>query len=173
VTRPRITADTARDRLTAAADTLRSSRTKTHKEAAEAIDAILAPGGWRLLRPKDTGTGGSNLALGMDKDLKTALVAAAEAKNASLSEDVSEGFRQFLAGQWTPDKPRRATRNSGATGSRTNLNVRPDGELRELVRQRLQTASAQAGWRITETHVAIGWLLHHYGIDPAALPATE
>jgi hypothetical protein len=173
VTRPRITADTARARLTAAAETLRTSRTKAHKDAAEAIDAVLAPGGWRLLRPKDAGTTGTNLALGMDQGLKAALVAAAEERNAVLSEDVSEGFRRFLAGQWTPDKPRRATRNSGATTSRTNLNVRPDGELRERVREHLPAASAQAGWRITETHVAIGWLLHHYGIDPAALPTTE
>ncbi|WP_189554271.1 hypothetical protein [Streptomyces lavendofoliae] len=161
----RLTSTDARAGLTTAAKLLRASDHKDAAKATAALDAVLAPGGWKLLRPDYTP--GDNLPIYIDLGIREQLKAAAAAEGSSLSQDVSEGFRAFVEGRWTPRQPQRAARNSGATGKKGNLNVRPDDELRRRARERAEVVSAELGWTVTEARLAAAWLIETYGLDTA------
>jgi hypothetical protein len=150
--------------LTTAAKLLRTFDHKDAAKATAALDAVLAPGGWKLLRPDYTP--GDNLAIYMDLDIREKLKAAAAAAGDILGEVVTDGFRAFIEGTWTPRQPgQRARRNSGATSKKGNLNVTPDNEVRRQARNRAEDVSAELGWRVTEAKLAAAWLIEKYGLD--------
>lgn len=155
--------EATRAALTTAAKVVRASDHKDADEALAVIEALRAPGGWKKLRPPYTP--GENLAIYMDIDVRERLKAAAQAAGDSLGADVSEGFRAFVEGTWTPTEPKRATRNSGATATKVNLNIRPDDELRRQARDRAEVVSAELGWKVTEARLAAAWLIETYGLD--------
>jgi hypothetical protein len=175
VARTELTRPVVRARLTVAADRLRRDG---EDDLASAVDAVLAPRGWELLRP-DPGPEdrNPNMSLFMPKDLKDALMAAAEEARemaargeipagdpaGNLTDDVDRGFRLFLSGKFTPTPPVRSKRGSNIP--KTNLNVRPSGALRDEAAELAEAKSAELGWKLSVSRVAIAYLLHRYGID--------
>lgn len=131
----------------------------TRAEFAETVDALLEPGGTELLKEQQANP---NLALWMSKDMKEALVAAARKAGGNLTDDVDRGFRLFMAGKFTPRPPVRSRR--GANVEKTNLNVRPSGAFREQVEELLEAKSAELGWKVTVSRVAVSYLLELYDI---------
>lgn len=136
-------------------------------EFAEAVDAVLEPGGAEQLKEEQQGN--KNLALWISKDMKDAIVAACrEAKEAgegsgNLTDDVDRAFRLFVAGKFTPRPPIRAKR--GANIEKANLNVRPSGTFRDQAEELLEAKSAELGWKVTISRVAVSYLLDLYDID--------
>ncbi|MFF8422904.1 hypothetical protein [Streptomyces sp. NPDC015680] len=123
---------------------------------AAAVETVLAPRGWAALRATDTdGTAGPNLSVLMDKAARDQIMAAAKAAGTSVTDDVNEGFRSFLAGEFTPRKPVRA--RYGAAVERVNLNVTPALSLRQQVEE-------QAG--MSAANVAADYLMRKYKAGP-------
>lgn len=162
---PRLTPEIVRARLTVAADRLAE---RGDADLAEAVNAVLSPRGWQLLKPAPAGTGGGNpnLALFMSKTVKQRLEeTAAEAGKESgkkpatvLAEVVNEGWQRFLDGEFEPVPPVRAPR--GKAPAKENLNLRPDGSLRE----RVDEAAKQRGIGMSAGQIAVSYLFDEYGI---------
>ncbi|MGV9278145.1 hypothetical protein [Streptomyces griseosporeus] len=156
----RLAPDVVRARLTVASDRLNAAG---DTDLAEAIDAVLAPRGWELLRkPVNPTTAEPNMALWMNKAIKDAIYARAQAAGENLAEVVEEGFRKFLAGEFVPEKPVRSAR--GSDTAKDNLNVRPSKALRDRVQERCPQVSEELGWEVTPGRVAMSWLYSEYGI---------
>lgn len=157
----RLTPTETRARLMALRGWLRqpSASLYTRSEYAEAVDAVLEGGGDQPLRLPERNP---NLALWISKDMKEALVTAAREVGGNLTDDVDRGFRQFVEGKFTPTPPIRAKR--GANVEKVNLNVRPSGYFREQVEELLEAKSAELGWKVTVSRVAISYLLDLYDI---------
>lgn len=161
---PTSSAHTIRARLTAASATLTKAGAP---DLAAAVDEVLAPGGWGLLRrTEENADANPNLAIHMNKAIRESLKTKAEAKGTSLSADVTEAFRLFLAGEFVPDAPIRSQRNSGA--EKANLNVRPDASLLQQVLDVAEQKSAEYGWKVTPARVAAAYLMKKYRISEAA-----
>lgn len=157
----RLTPDVVRARLTVASERLASNG---DTDLAEAVDAVLAPRGWELLRkPATQAADDPNLALWMNKAIKDAIYAKAEAAGENVRDVVEEGFRRFLAGEFLPEKPVRTVR--GSQVAKDNLNVRVTAALREKVAKRCPAASKELGWEVTPGRVAMSWLYAEYGIS--------
>ena len=157
VTRP------LRDRLKTAAGLLRQDG---HDEAAIDLETVLAPGGWTLLRAKDSGetTTGTNLALTVDRDVRDLLKARAEEFGITLGSIVAEGFEKVLSGDWVP--PRLAPIPAE---KKVMLNVRVDDSLRKRVDAQKDRLSTNSGYRVNQTSIAIGWLAEELGVEIAVL----
>lgn len=152
--------DVVRARLTVAADRL---RTNGDTDLADAVDAVLAPRGWELLRkPEKTTAADPNLAIFMNKAVKDAIYTSAEEAGENLARVVEEGFRQFIAGEFVPAKPLRSVRGSETV--KENLNIRPSNELRQQVQALCPARSQELGWNVTPGLVAAAWLYEEYGI---------
>jgi hypothetical protein len=161
-----------RERLNIAADLLtkdgerleaeeRHQDAAEHFEAAADIRAVLAPGGWSMLRSAaGTAPSSSNLAVQMGSKLKASLEVAAREFDMSLSSIAAEGLRAAARGEFLPP------RAHPGEGPRTNLNVRiPDDVLRELGEGRLAELSAEAGYRISKANIVTAWLADELGVD--------
>jgi hypothetical protein len=74
-----------------------------------------------------------------------------------------EPVRKFLAGEFTP--PETPSRPPGKGYSKTTLSVTFPETLREEVRAVLPDRSKQAGYRITESSIALSWLLSELGVS--------
>ncbi|MFI2620427.1 hypothetical protein [Streptomyces sp. NPDC018584] len=161
--RRRLTPDITRARLTVAADRLKQNG---DDDLAEAVEAVLQPRGWELLKPPASTSGDPNVALFMSSTVKKALEeAAAESGQAPatvLAEVVNEGWRKFLAGEFMPSPPVRAPR--GKAPAKENLNLRPSGALKEQVEEAAKAASAEAGWQMSAGKIAMAYLFDEYGI---------
>ncbi|MFJ4473197.1 hypothetical protein ACIP2X_37685 [Streptomyces sp. NPDC089424] len=150
-----------RDRLKTAAELL---RTDGHPDAAMDVEAVLAPGGWTLLRDtKPSGTDVVSMPFTMDKRLKDALMAAAQDTGTVLSAAVVEGWEAFLAGEFVPPKVRQVR---GAAGySKTTLTVTVPEELRDRVSARIPQVMEEAGYRITLSSIGVEWLMEELGVE--------
>ncbi|QWA26845.1 hypothetical protein [Streptomyces osmaniensis] len=157
----RLAPDVVRARLTVLADRLH--KRDEDADFAEAVDAILAPRGWELLKPAAQSTGEPNLALWMNKSIKEAIYAKAQAAGENVRDVVEEGFRKFLAGEFTPEKPVRTVR--GSQVEKDNLNVRASAALCGQVTKRCPAATKELGWEVTPGRVAMSWLYAEYGIS--------
>lgn len=160
VTRP------MRDRLKTAASLLRQDG---HDEAATDVEAVLAPGGWTLLRAKDAGTSGTatNLPLTIDKDLRDALKAKAGEFGVTLGAVVADGYRQVLAGEWAPPKVKRTSTE------KVVLNVRVDSVLQEQVNAQAARLTQEAGYRVTKSSIAIAWMAEELGVEGVTVEPTQ
>ncbi|MCL8016948.1 hypothetical protein [Streptomyces sp. AS02] len=172
----RLTPDVVRARLSVLADRLH--KRDEDADFAEAVDAILAPRGWELLkRPDKRANTDPNMALWMNTSIKQALEerARAEAKKEAeksggkpraaatvLAAVVNQGFERFLAGDFVPSKPVRSVR--GSSVEKSNLNIGPSKDLRGRVEQKCAQVSAELGWEVTPGRVAMSWLYEEYGI---------
>lgn len=161
--RSRPNPDVIRARLTVAADRMRTSG---DADIAEAIEQVIAPGGWRLLQPRPASYDDPNMALFMNKAIKEQLAAKAEAAGTTLTADVNEAFEKFAAGEFVPSEPIRSRRGSGA--EKTNLNVRPRAALKQQVDELAPAKTDELGWKVTAARVATSYLYAKYEI-----PAEE
>ncbi|MGW2843981.1 hypothetical protein [Streptomyces sp. NPDC001274] len=177
---PSSPARTIRARLTAGETVLRQQAnalaTTDAPAAAQALDAadaiaeVLAPQGWGLLRraealanPDSPPT--PNLPIHMNKEIRETLKERAAAKDTTLTADVNDAFRKFLAGEFVPGAPIRSRRNSGA--AKGNLNVTPDPALVQQVKDLAEAKSAEYGWTVTPARVATAYLMRKYRISEA------
>ncbi|MEV8455476.1 hypothetical protein AB0467_34635 [Streptomyces sp. NPDC052095] len=161
---PTSSASTIRARLTAASAKLTEAGAP---DLAAAVDEVLAPNGWGLLRRTEEGANANpNMAIFMNVEIRESLKAKAAAKGATLTADVNEAFTKFLAGVFVPDAPSRSRRNSGA--EKGNLNVRPDADLVQQVKDIAEQKSAEYGWTVTPARVASAYLMRKYRISEAA-----
>ncbi|MFD7855245.1 hypothetical protein ACFV6B_13295 [Streptomyces microflavus] len=127
---------------------------------AEAVNAVLAPGGWKELRDTDTDGTETNMAIRIEQRYRDAVVTAA-AKRVTITSVVNEGFQKYLAGEFTP-RPRVQGRRT--TGEKVvNLNVRPNAALHGQVRE--------SG--VLPMHVAHDYLLFRFKVGPYAEGYTE
>lgn len=176
----------ARERLTALSGRLKNSPSTDGTEAvytdeqyAEAVDAVLAPRGWELLkRPTVSATARQNMGLYMAVAVKAALEAKARAEAGEaaqpgqpvkdpgtiLGEVVDEGFKHFIDGKFTPDRPVKKPRGQGPAITKMNLNVRADPALRDRAAELCPAKSVELGWTVTPGLVAMAWLFSEYGI---------
>lgn len=155
-----LTPEIVRDRLTVATVVLAGLG---EGELVEAVNAVLAPRGWELLKKPLAKQSNPNMSLFMNKDLKDAIVAAAaESADGNLTDDVDRAFRLFMAGEFTPTPPVRSRRGSNL--AKTNLNVRPSGTFKDEAEELAEAKSAELGWKVSASRVAISYLLEKYGI---------
>lgn len=156
---PRRVPGPMRDRLLTAAQHLEDAG---HPESAADVRAVAAPGGWTLLRAAtDTEkSAGTTLPLTLDKTFKQQLVAAASEFGVTLSSVVEDGFRKVLAGEWMPPKLVRKK-----SVERSVLNLRIDDGLRQQIEARKQELTEQAGYRVTQSSIAVAWMAEELGID--------
>jgi len=81
----------------------------------------------------------------------------------ALWETVEDGFRDFLAGRWTPDKPQRAPRGSNL--EKKGLSVRVDGDLWDAVNTKGKDPAevAARGYSLTAEQIGIATLYRRFG----------
>jgi hypothetical protein len=150
-----------RDRLKTAAELL---RTDGHHEAAMDVEAVIAPGGWTLLRDtKSTGAEVVSFPMTMDKRLKDALVAAAQDTGTVLSNAVAEGWRAFLDGRFVPPRVRQVRGRAGYV--KTTMTVTVPQDLRNEVSARIPQVVQEVGYRITLSSIAVEWLMEELGVE--------
>lgn len=152
-----------RDRLITAAQRLEDAG---FPDSAADVRAVAAPGGWTMLRAKDTteATAGTNLPLTIDRDLRDRLKAKADEFGVTLGSVVADGFRKVVAGEWLPPKLARSS-----TANKVVLNVRVDDSLRKQVDALKDRLSAEAGYRVTQSSIAIAWMAEELGVDVATV----
>ncbi|MFE1451909.1 hypothetical protein [Streptomyces olivaceoviridis] len=138
-------------------------------EWADALESVLAPGGWTHLREAE-GAFTENVPLTIRRSLRDALeeAAAKSSKIQSLSAIVTEGCQRVLDGAWTPPRP--AGRTAMASGdSRSVLNVTVDHDVLEQLRERLGSLGSQLGYRVTVSGIAIAYLREKLGVTDEVL----
>ncbi len=129
-------------------------------EWADALESVLAYGGWSQLRETE-GTFTTNIPLTIRLSLREDLEAAAGRAMRSLSSIVAEGHRRVLEGSWTPPEP--AGRTPMAAGDkRVVLNVTVPDELRRQLQEALPGLRERLGYRakVTEGGIAVAYLKH-------------
>ncbi|MEU6016944.1 hypothetical protein ABZ826_23705 [Streptomyces sp. NPDC047515] len=158
-------AATIRERLTAASARLREVDSP---HLADAVDEVLAPGAWGLIRKAEQvenpeKAGDPNLPISMPNFLRDEIKELAAAAGANLTADVVEGLNAYVAGTFTPVDLPRATRGN-ATGT-ANLNVRIPRALREQVEAKDDDGPSPA-------LVGRDWLMRKYKVGPYAPKPT-
>lgn len=153
-----------RERLTIAANLLEQDG---HDEAAADVRAVLAPGGWTMLRhqPGEGSGSGTNLAIQMPVALKAALVAAGGELGVSLSTVAQDGFRAVVEGRWVPPKTLAGKTLRPKSDAKTNLNVRIPDDLVKEARPLLAKLTKKLGYRVSMASIATAWLAEELGVD--------
>ncbi|MEZ7005639.1 hypothetical protein [Streptomyces sp. AD55] len=149
-----------RDRLLTAAQHLDDAG---YPDSANDVRAVAAPGGWTMLRSTDTSSG-TNLPLTIDRSLRDQLKSRADELGVTLGSVVADGFRKVLAGEWLPVKLAPTP-----TANKVVLNVRVDNVLRKQIDARKAELSREAGYRVTQSSIAIAWLADELGVDVATV----
>jgi hypothetical protein len=154
-----------REQIALAADRLDASG---YPDSASVVRSVIEPGGWNLLSASSQQS--SNLALTIDEKLKFELRAAALKMQVSLSLVVEEGYQAVLDGEWMPhsaqgQKQAASRRVRDAHYVRSVLNVRVGNELRESVRAMLPVLSERAGFKVTESSIAVQWMMDELGVS--------
>jgi len=104
--------------------------------------------------------------LSMSEDLRDALVDAGEEFGVVLSRVATEGLRKAVASDWTP--PKNPTRRRAQRGRTVVLNVRVDSDLLAQAGEAALRLSAEAGYRVTKSSIAISWMAEELGVDRGA-----
>lgn len=152
-----------RDRLAAAAAQLKADG---HDEHAAAVDAVLAPGGWRRVQAEPgTRPETSNLPVLVPKALRDRLQQTADDMDVSLGPLATEGFRALAEGRWEPPAPVRAKRGSMANIQQVNLNMSVENDAREQAAALLPGLSEKFGRKVSLAHVALSWLREELGVE--------
>jgi hypothetical protein len=148
-------AGSLRDRLTTAAGQLKQAGLH---DSAQAVESVLAPDGWQLL--KQAG-GTSPLSITIDAEVKAALLEAVEEFETTLRALAEEAYRRVLADKWLP--PKTGQRYKSFTRSVLSVNI--DAELRQQVRAKLPELSKREGRRISEAAIVVAWACEELGVD--------
>lgn len=137
-----------------------------HDEAA-AIEALLGPGGHKLLQRTEERKP-SPVSLTIPTILRDALVEAADEFEVVLDALAEEAYRKVLSGEWLPQDIRGAFRGMGA---KSTLQVFVDVGLRHQVQDRLAELGQTAGYKVTETAIALTYICEELGVElPSAVP---
>ncbi|MFK0288265.1 hypothetical protein ACIQVL_48510 [Streptomyces sp. NPDC090499] len=133
-----------------------------HDEAS-AIEAFLARGGWVHLRDTEERAGLSHISYTVPEQLKLALQEASKEFGWPLPAVAEAGYRAVLETGWRPPSiGRRATPNRG---KRTTINFDISADLRHRVQQQLPRLTEEAGYRISESSIAVSWMCEELGVD--------
>jgi hypothetical protein len=139
-----------------------------HLERAEAMEAVLAPGGWKELQQEGVFT--TNVPLSIRLSLRKAIEDASRKspKTRNLSRLVAQGYEAVLDGSWEPPAP--AGPQPMAPGdSRVILNVTLENALRERLRGEFDPLKERLGYKVTEGGTAVAYLRHRLGITDEVL----
>ncbi|MET9439117.1 hypothetical protein [Streptomyces sp. NPDC006551] len=131
---------------------------------AAAVDKVLGPNGWRLVRgPEEVGAG-SKLPVRMPETDRDAIKKAAEEAGDNLTGIVEEGLQAFLDGNF-PQRRQRAAVGTVAHVRMVNLNVRPNAKLLARAQERCD-ALYEEGTRpkVTVSWIASVALQQRYGV---------
>lgn len=151
-----------RSKMAAGAARARTTDDPQLVELAQAVETVLAPGGWVQLRDTDSIKPGSTpLQMKMaetDRDL-------IKARCKNIAADVNEGFARYLAGEFTP---RPYVRSHGMWGAskgsrRVTLNTRSNEALTQQVRET----------GLLPSYVAAEYLMSKHRVGPYALGRAE
>ncbi|CAL9668945.1 hypothetical protein SUDANB145_07311 (plasmid) [Streptomyces sp. enrichment culture] len=154
-------AGSIRARLASAVSTLKEAG--AYDEAA-AVEAVTASRGWLLLKNSEAQRAStSTLTLTVTSVLKKALVNAGEEFGAVFSGLAEEAYRLVLDGEWVPAKPVRTPYGSG--GGQAVLNLSLDAGLRQRVQEMLPALSERAGYRVTESNIALSYICDELGVE--------
>lgn len=160
-------ASTEADRLHNAGDSASAEKARLCAEsaydAASAVESILAPRGYLLLRREEQPGTGSPLTVTLNEELKKTLLAAGEEFGVVFSGLAEEAYRLVRDGEWLPPKAAKAPRGTG--GGKAVLNVRIDANLREQVQEMLPSLIERAGYRITEGGIVLAHICEELGIE--------
>lgn len=144
-------------------------------DLAEAVEEVLKPTGWGLLRrssPEVSGSGHAdrlppNLPVRMPKAVREEIkrnVAAAQAAKPgvkiTLATEAERALEAFLAGEFAPEQPQRLPR--GAKVEWANLNVRVDAELRQRAEDFGADNAAEFGFAPRASHIISSWLIQRF-----------
>ncbi|MGW7283910.1 hypothetical protein ACWGH4_00165 [Streptomyces sp. NPDC054847] len=139
-------------------------------DLADAIDLVLAPAGWGILRRSDPDAGDAtsapNLPIRISATDRDRIRAAQEQAGTSLIADATEGLNAFIAGEFSPEQPARSVRGSGE--EKVVINVRIDEELRKRVEQAAEERADELGWKPRPMHVIREWLIQEKYPAPKA-----
>lgn len=132
---------------------------------AAAIDEVLAPAGWEVLRstdPSRSGETATNMNFLTSEDLRDEIEQAVKDDQEvdSVTTAVNKGFRMFVAGLFTP---KTGVRQGPSAGRTVAVNFRPNSVLRQQVQERGGKPS----------RVAYHYLMFRYGLGlyaPEVLP---
>lgn len=158
-----------RQRLTEAAATLRKAGST---DLAEAVDLILAPQGWGILRRSDPQAGDAaenlppNLPIRISTIDRDRIRAAQQRAGNTLTADATEGLNAFIAGTFSPEQPARSARGSGE--EKAVINVRVDPEMRRRAEQAAEERADELGWKPRPMHIIREWLIHQYPAPKAS-----
>lgn len=164
-------ARTLHERLKTAAHQLRQ---EGHTASADAVEAVLVPGAWTMLREGESAFT-TNLPLTMNERLRDSLKRAADRQLKNLSAVVAEGFRKVMDGSWTPPEPVRAQRGSVDHSKRVVLNVTIDDALRGEFREGLPVLQDELRYKrkLTEGGIAIAYMCHVLGVVDERTQTTD
>lgn len=157
-----------RELLTPAPQILREAG---QPEMAKAMEAVLAPGGWKHLQAdREEGVFTTNVPLTIRVSLRDAIKDASEKdpETMNLSRVVAEGYEKVLAGEWMPPAPGRPQRLAPGD-SRAVLNVTLDDSLRHRLRTQFPRLKEQLGYKVTEGGTAVAYLRHRLGVTDDVL----
>ena len=152
-------AGSIRPRLMSAAAKLKQHG--DHDEAA-AIEAVLGPRGYLMLRRTEAGET-EPLSITTTDLLKKAVKEAEEAFDLVVDGLAEEAYRMVRDGEWVPAEVGRAAR--GSSGKKAVLQVSVDSELRRQVQAMLPELSKKAGYRITEANIVLTHVCEELGIE--------
>lgn len=150
-------AGSIRDRLTTAVGQLKEAG---HHDSAAAVESVLAPGGWSMLKKASGAANTSPLSISIDAQLKAALMDASEEFGVPIRQLAEEAYQKVLSGEWLPPK---AGQRKGYV--KAVLNVTVDADLRARLREELPRLSEQEGRRISEGNIVVAWACSELGVD--------
>lgn len=165
-----------RERLTLASQRLKEAG---YPDSAADVEAVLAPGGWTMLRTSAGASSASsksrNLPITTVADIKGALKAAADEIGVTLSSVAEDGFRAVVEGRWAPPAAADRVRvpSVDKAGGRTVLNLAIPEDLREQVRGMLPALSEAAGYKVTEPQLALAWTMEELGVEPVGAQSMK
>jgi len=140
-------------------------------DAAAAVESILAPRGYLLLRRQEQTAPASPLTVTLNEDLKRTLLAAGEEFGVVFSGLAEEAYRLVRDSEWLPPKPTKAARGTG--GKKAVLNVRVDAVLRQEVQELLPALAERVGYRITEGSIVLAHICEELGIERPGAEEAE
>ncbi|MFF7795634.1 hypothetical protein [Streptomyces sp. NPDC007991] len=128
-------------------------------EKAAAVEAVTGPRGYLLLQRTEEGDT-SPLSLTVQADLAQALRDAAEEFEVVLDALAEEAYRLVLDGEWLPPA---MGRSKG--GSKATVQLQVDKRLRQDVQAALARLKEEAGYKITESNIALSHICEELGIE--------
>src|SRR5690348_16348434 len=140
-------------------------------DAAAAVESIMAPRGYLLLRRQEQTAPASPLTVTLNEDLNRTLLAAGEEFGVVFSGLAEEAYRLVRDSEWLPPKPTKAARGTG--GKKAVLNVRVDAVLRQEVQELLPALAERVGYRITEGSIVLAHICEELGIERPGAEEAE